>query len=153
MRRFLIIIAILGLLASSADWIAQELISLSLFALFIGIITFELFNQILHAREITLEIIIAALNGYLLLGIIGSTLFLFIHLIYSDSFAHVAEGRKGFDDLIYFSYITLTTIGFGDITPLHDGAKRVAILLGLFGQFYLAVVVAVLVGKYISRPK
>ncbi len=152
-RHLLVIIGIIGFLATSADWISQDLIGFLLFTLFIGIITYDLFSQIMKVKEITLQIIIAALNGYLLLGFIGSTMFFVIHIIYPESFTHVAEGEAGFKDLVYFSYITLTTIGYGDIIPLHDGAKRVAVLLGLLGQFYLAVVMAVLVGKYLSRPE
>jgi hypothetical protein len=55
------------------------------------------------------------------------------------------------EDMFYFSFITLTTIGYGDFTPSSALGQKIAILEGLIGQFYLAIVMAILVGKFLSH--
>jgi hypothetical protein len=58
-----------------------------------------------------------------------------------------------FPTLIYFSLTTLSTIGFGDITPVLMQARYAAVAEGITGQFYLAILVARLVGMYMSHPR
>ena len=55
------------------------------------------------------------------------------------------------DSLLYYSYITLMTIGYGEIIPATAIAQKAAILIGLLGQFYIVIVTALVVGKYISH--
>ncbi len=55
-----------------------------------------------------------------------------------------------FSDLIYFSFVTITTLGYGDITPVSRMAKNLALLEAVWGQTYLAVLVARLVGLHLS---
>jgi len=58
-----------------------------------------------------------------------------------------------FYDFIYFSFINLMTIGFGDVLPNSFPAKAIAIIHTLFGQMYLAIVVAMMVGGYLNERK
>ena len=55
------------------------------------------------------------------------------------------------DSIMYYSYITLMTIGYGDIVPATPLAQKATILTGLMGQFYLVIVTAIVVGKYIKH--
>ncbi|NAS32027.1 hypothetical protein GTQ40_13660 [Flavobacteriaceae bacterium R38] len=57
------------------------------------------------------------------------------------------------DSLIYYSYITLLTIGYGEIVPVTPVAQKAAILVGLIGQFYIVIITAVVVEKYIKHSK
>ena len=54
---------------------------------------------------------------------------------------------------LFFSYVTLTTVGYGTLTPATDPARSVAMLEAIVGQLYLAILVARLVGLHISKPK
>ena len=54
-------------------------------------------------------------------------------------------------ELVYYTFITLTTAGYGDITPQLPLAQSLAMIIAVMGQFYVAVVVAILVGKYASK--
>ncbi len=54
------------------------------------------------------------------------------------------------NSLMYYSLVTLATIGYGDITPKHEVAKSISVGLGLLGQIYLTVLVAMLVGKFLK---
>jgi len=56
-----------------------------------------------------------------------------------------------YNDLIYYSFVTLTTVGYGDITPANSLTKSLTILEAIIGQLYLTVLVALLVGKYVSE--
>ncbi len=53
--------------------------------------------------------------------------------------------------IMYFSYITLLTIGYGDILPITPLAQKAVVLIGLAGQFYLVIITAIVVGKYINQ--
>lgn len=55
-----------------------------------------------------------------------------------------------FYDFIYFSFVTLTTVGFGDITPSSGPSKSLTIMLGIIGQLYTTFLVAIIVGKYLA---
>lgn len=159
LKKFIITIIILGFLAVFSDWINQlkwvheysGLLGLALFSIFLVIITYELFEQLLHMKRVTINTIVAAFTGFLLIGAIGFLIFMFVHLLYPESFSNIREGELASSDLAYFSYITLLTIGYGDIVPTSIAARGIAMFLGLVGQFYLVVVMSLLVGKYLSR--
>jgi hypothetical protein len=55
------------------------------------------------------------------------------------------------DELLYYSYVTLMTIGYGEIVPITSIARKASILIGLMGQIYLVVLTAIIVGKYINQ--
>lgn len=158
MKKVMVLIALIGILGTSLDWVEQlshanplfELVGLFLFTLFVCIVTFEVFNQILKSKQVSFQTIIAAFDGFLLVGIVGTLMFSFIHFLHPGSFSNIAPGQKGIDDLLYYGYITLLTIGYGDIVPISQAAKRLSILMGLIGQFYLVIVMSVLVGKFLT---
>ena len=82
------------------------------------------------------------------MGIIGGILFEAIHFLDSNSF-QLIEGYSGYS-FYYFSFISITTVGYGDITPLTAPAQSLTLVLNIIGQFYLAIVIGVFVGKYIN---
>ncbi len=91
-----------------------------------------------------------AINVYFLLGILGSILFSSINNISTGAF-HFPEGIIATRaDFIYYSFVTISTLGYGDIIPVSSTAKNMSIFLSISGQLYLAMIVALLVGKYIS---
>lgn len=161
MKKIAIVTAIIGISATSFDWIQQVdtvhpnlgMAGLCLFSLFVGIVAYELFNQLLKTKVVSMQTIIAAFDGFLLIGMAGVLMFIFVHYLDPGSFGHVQTGQRGIDDLVYYSYITLLTIGYGDIVPVSQLAKRLSVLMGLVGQFYLVVVMSVLVGKFLNRDK
>ena len=130
-----------------------RLVGLVIFSIYICIVALELFSDLVLKKNIGVSEIIGAFNGYMLIGYIGALLFLAIHLFVPDAFSHVSPGKEGGQDLLYFSYITMLTIGYGDITPMASASKGLAIVMGLIGQFYLVVVVATFVGKFLRDSK
>ncbi len=107
-----------------------------------------LFKQLLTIKEVNLQFILGPLLGFLYLGIIGGILFEAIHLLDSNSF-NLIHGYSGYS-FYYFSFISITTVGYGDITPLTAPAQSLTLVMNIIGQFYLAIVIGVFVGKYIN---
>ncbi len=116
--------------------------------LFFLIIFRNLMRHILYIDRIGLNEVYASVAGYLVLGIMVAPFFYLIAETIPEAFTIGAEAK--FYDFIYFSYITLTTIGFGDISPVHQIARSFTVLVGLFGQLYLTILVAIIIGKYLA---
>jgi len=109
---------------------------------------------ILRSQNVTLELIFGAINIYLMVGLAFAFMFGLIEHLQPGSFAGLAEKMNAPDSIlnfIYFSFITLTTLGYGDITPLTPYATTASFTEAVFGQLYLAILVARLVGLYIAR--
>lgn len=96
---------------------------------------------------------VEAINIYFLIGIIGSVLFRIVYENDIHAFNYPGESLRGTADFLYFSFVTITTLGYGDISPNDSFAKSLSIFLSVSGQLYLTMIIAMLVGKYLSLPK
>ncbi len=113
-------------------------------------------HLVLNKDEITRDLIFAALSAYLLIGVAFGTLYELINFIAPQSFIYDNAYNSGIVhqyDLVYFSFTTLSTVGFGDIIAVKAQARSVVILEAVTGVFYLAVLVARLVGSMAQRKK
>lgn len=99
--------------------------------------------------------ILGAIAGYLIIGMIFANIYLAIALLQPDAFRFapgVQINEPPFPELVYFSFVTLTTVGYGDITPLHPVARSVVAMEALIGQLYPAILIARLVTLYRRVP-
>ncbi len=121
-------------------------------ALFLIVMLAALLTHILKAREVTIDLIMGAASTYFLIGFLWAFIYFFIETLSPGSF-RLAEGPSADLErqLLYYSFITLTTVGYGDITPVSILARSYAALEAVIGQLYLAVLVAGLVGLRISQ--
>jgi len=103
----------------------------------------------MSATKVDAEHLYAALSAYLLAGIYFGLLYWVLEQIIPGTFA--ASTHFSQSSAIYFSFVTLATLGYGDIAPRGDIARGVAIIEGVGGQLFLAVLVARLVSLY-SKP-
>ena len=121
-------------------------------ALFFGYAVIIILQTIVRSTEITREIIFAAVVAYLLIALMWAFLYMILELVIPGSFSipqsSIRQETMRFE---YFSFITITTLGYGDITPLSDRASALALLEAIIGQIYLVVLVAWLVGMHVSR--
>jgi voltage-gated potassium channel len=115
--------------------------------------TFGCFRIAFSSGPVDRERLAAALSFYLLLGLIFALIYTVITEFLPGSFhfsvARLADaGARSLSDMVYFSFVTLATLGYGDIVPLSPSVKGLAILEAIVGQMYLVVVVARLVSLY-----
>jgi hypothetical protein len=135
-----------------------DLVGSIFWLLFMLFVTLSQLRSVLRQREVTGETICMAVSIYLLLGFSWALLYTIMYQLHPDSFAGLTLAKSGqptevlhvFPVLGYFSLTTLSTIGFGDITPVTLQARYVAVAEGITGQFYLAILVARLVGLQMS---
>lgn len=120
------------------------------YSVFCFAITLRIWRKVLGARRVTTELLAATMCGFVLLGMVGTFLFVIIDLVQPGAFANVPLGAGSLQSLNYFSFVTLLTVGYGDIVPVSNVARKAAILLGLLGHFYDVFVISVIVGKYIG---
>ncbi|WP_420322236.1 ion channel [Flagellimonas sp.] len=116
---------------------------------FLAFVGYRLLGIISKSKTITLNTIAAAVSGYFLIGLFGGQLCQMINLLIPDSY-NLVGGNEAYQ-LMYFSFTTLTSLGFGDILPVTQSAQSLALLLGITGQLYLTILVAILVGKYLMQ--
>jgi len=134
------------------DWLGHKVLSAMTLGTWTMIGMFAAVSALrfaMGATEVDAEHLYAALSAYLLAGICFGLLYWVLEQISHGAFA--ASGQFSQTSAIYFSFVTLATLGYGDIAPRADFARGLAILEGVGGQLFLAVLVARLVSLY-SKP-
>jgi len=112
----------------------------------------SILNYIFNEETVTRQTISAAVAVYLLIALMWSFIYRLIENLYPASFAVAHAKLEGAENIyLYFSLVTITTLGYGDITPTGSQALSLAVLEAITGQIYLVVVVAWFVGLYVSR--
>ena len=108
-------------------------------------------SAMLKAREVTHQLIISAVNLYIILGMFYAHIYTILDWFHPESFALQVPERESASHFVYFSFVTLATLGYGDITPKTEFAQRLAITEAIMGQFYGSLVVAYLLSVYIGH--
>lgn len=119
---------------------------------FMAFIVVEILSFIFKERDVSANIIYASIVAYLLLAVMWAFIYKVIESLQPGSFSVsqkiVGEGRSLFS---YYSFVTITTLGYGDITPIKGAARAFSMLEAVVGQIYLVVLVARLVGINIAQ--
>lgn len=122
--------------------------------LFHLLITFKLITQVWNASLVNKKVIYGLITGFISLGLVGFFICISIEIIDPGSFSGLSglgSSNTITERLLYFSYITLLTIGYGDIIPLSHLSQKASVLIGLSGQFYLVIITGIIVGKFINQ--
>lgn len=121
--------------------------------LFILLVMLIAMRQVIFSKQVNMNAIAGSICIYLLSGILWSLAYHMVNIAIPYSF----NGRLSpnisnqLNDFVYYSFITLTTLGYGDIIPLSATAKSLAFLQAIFGQLYVAILIAGLVSIHISN--
>ena len=120
--------------------------------LFFGYVVAHLLRFILRATRVDANVLCAGLSGYLLLGLLWTTIYVMVARLNPRAFAFPAGSESaapldGFN-AFYFSFMTLCTVGYGDITPVSIPARMLAVAEAIAGLFYVTVLISRLVAVY-----
>lgn len=127
------------------------------FLVFLSFVIFQFLRFILRSPRVNSEVLCAAVATYLLMGLLWAGAYGLVAHVQPGSFTGLPAGSpplQGFDTL-YFSLLTLTTVGYGDILPVSGPARMLAVMEAASGTMYMAVLIARLVSVYSStnNPK
>jgi membrane-associated HD superfamily phosphohydrolase len=153
-----LILGIAGIVISGFTSLKAEPQSIQIMRLLVLISFFSIITTIclvatLKKRIITSNVLYGAISSYLLIGLVFAIIYSLIHVIDHNAFSLkiASTGTPALQTFIYYSFVTLTTLGYGDITPLSDISRTLAWLEAAFGQVYLTILIAQLVGTYIAQ--
>ena len=155
---------ILAILAAVIQWVSvvfrfsavfgiSAIANLIFFTMSVG----SVIRQVSSAKDVTVRVILESIIGYLLVGLIFSMFVSFIMAFDPGAFsfskieAPDVTNPSHLSDIIYFSFITLCTVGYGDVVPLEPYSRSLTVLISVTGQLYIAVIIALLVGKYAAQ--
>ena len=119
--------------------------------LFLLLVAMLILTHVLRDEKVSREKIFGALSVYLLLGVIWSLLFMMVDFLVPGSFRYGQDRALTGAEMVYYSFVTLTTLGYGDIVPISPSARGLATFEALTGQLYLTVLIARLVGLHITH--
>lgn len=144
----------ISLVAADPSLVLLTVSTVSL-TLFYAVTAAVILSFVLSAKEISGDILYGAVSVYLLIGGAFSMLYVFVETLAPGSFvasADVIPARTiGWSDLLYYSFTTLTTMGYGDIVPSSPHAKSIATLEAVVGVMYVATIIARLVGLHTAH--
>jgi hypothetical protein len=146
--------AVLGWITGSPDaGIVSQLESLFTVSLFFFVVALML-RRIFRTGVVTKETLYLAISTYLLVGVVWTIFYIVLEMLQPGSFSfpdHSAAATFS-AELYYFSFVTMTTLGYGDVTPISPIAKSMAILEAVSGVMFLGILVARLLGRYQADP-
>jgi len=119
---------------------------------FLGVVTASLLRFILRTKRVDANVLCAGISVYLILGLLWGLAYTFVAQVNPNAFSFTTRSgtapvMAGFT-AIYFSFTTLMTVGYGDITPAADVARMLALLEAMTGTFFVGVMIARLVSLY-----
>jgi hypothetical protein len=151
------------ILRSFLDLRPFSLANLVLLAVFLSFIAITVLREVFRAEKVTANEIFGAICVYLLLGSIWVAFYGVVLYFNPDAFSFANDTiptgsaidiqRDYFSRLHYFSFVTLTTLGYGDILPRSDLARMLAWMQAVTGQLFIAVLIARLVGEYMVHRR
>ena len=166
-KRLFISFTVLAILAITAMWAAHWIPGTAIVVaanglnlLFLIIVTAAILSQVFRAEVVTLESVAGAICAYLFIGLMWAEVYSIIETVSPGSFSSGAVGTAGIasprmqvSHFTYFSFVTMTTLGYGDVTPVSRPAQTLATLEAIIGQMYVAVLIARLVSQQVSSKE
>lgn len=169
-KRIFVASSLLAIMAITIIWFAillqnrMILVTGLIFeTIFFSIVAVQITGHVLQYKKVTEDKFYGAISAYLMLGIIAAMIYTITELLNPNSFhftngivfneQHITPYRFYFSQFIYFSFITLSSLGYGDIVPVSGQARLFSSLEAVTGQLYVAVLIARLVGLHISHTQ
>ena len=162
-RRFILWGAVL---ATITEWMAAYMdmlylreISYLVNVMFFAFIVGKMIYEIANTPNVNVRVIVEAINCYLLLGFIFSLMVTFVMMADPDAynfpwvFSVDRDSVSRISEILYYTFVTFSTLGYGDVVPQTPLARSLAIFISVTGQIYIAIIIAMLVGKFASTQQ
>ena len=153
-----IVVLVLGAVVTHHVFVPVQLV---VQILFLGYVLWIVARTVFKAKTVTSDILCGAISVYLLVGVVAGLVFVLIEYFSPGSFrvsnwsndpiAQQASFIKDPGWLLYFSFVTLTTVGYGDVLPASAIARSASVLVAVIGQVLLMVQIARLVGMHVAQ--
>ncbi|GAB4320367.1 MAG: hypothetical protein Kow00127_12640 [Bacteroidales bacterium] len=127
-----------------------KLISFAFNVIFFQVMVVLFLTEIARSRKVNARTILEAINGYLMLGLMFISWVAILSLADPGAIRYTTD-ETNVADYTYFTFVTMTTLGYGDVLPVSPLARSLTILISTSGQLYIAIIIAMLVGKYSNR--
>jgi hypothetical protein len=128
--------------AISEKWLAA--LAAGSYTLILALCFPAILRRALSHRRVSLNTVAASLAAYLVIGLIFASMFRVVHILAPPFFTQSPTTGFTYE---YFSYVSLTTVGYGDYTPANDAGRTLAMLEALMGQVFLVTIVALVVSN------
>ena len=136
-------------LVSFSPWQFFNLISFGINVIVFCITVINIIYIIAKTKDVTVSLIIEAILGYLLLGFMYAIVMTMYMQIVPEGINFVsAVDDVSFSEVLYFSFVSFSTLGFGEILPVTPMARSLVMLITISGQLYLAIIMGMIIGKY-----
>jgi hypothetical protein len=153
-RRVAVVLAVISAVVNGAtlrDWGVPVWAGSAASSIFLTYTTYLVLRIVVGSARVTPEIVAGALASYVMIGLTWAIAFGVVETRWPGSIHFAGDSAEArFSDLLYFSYVTLLTIGYGDITPVSAAARTLVVLEGLLGMTFTTVLLAVLVAKAVG---
>ena len=145
---FILIIADTFLESNVLNYLAQIGISYLVVHAFIMIL-----KEAMSLRGDAKNMILVSVTGYLIIGLIGGFLAAGLEYLFPESYFHSTGMLLDLYNYIYYSFVTMTTLGYGDIIPITEKSQALALMLVISGQLFLSVIIAINIAKFMQKRK
>jgi len=149
-----VVVGLLSFGLSWADYVLESekwllllylIVTLIFFVLVLTKVLFSIFGH----TKVNKHLIFGSIAGYLMIGMAGAFAFAIIELSYPGSFAPAVTTIGNIPSFLYYSFVSMLTIGYWDMVPVGGQAQMRSVLFAIAGQLYLTIIVWVLIGKYV----
>lgn len=157
-RQLMWLVISIGILSFALSWAdffssSSQILILYLWATFIffALVLIEVIASIFDHAHINKHLIYASIAWYLMIGMVWAILFAIIEVTIPWSFAPSVEMIWNIPSFLYYSFVSMLTIWYGDIAPVWSVAQMRSIMLAIVWQLYLTIVLGTLIGKYVRE--
>lgn len=121
--------------------------------LYFLVLTFRLFMGIVRQEKVDEYVVINAITSYLLIGMSWGLVAAILSLTKPNAYTIIWNDDASLFDFMYYSFVTMSTLGYGDILPLSSGSRAMTIFIVISGVLFTTIVLGTIVGKYIAKEQ
>ena len=157
-RKLALLMLLFGIAGVFLVWIPEivktgfafKVFEQAIIGVFISLIIYHILVQVIKSKKVDGTVVFGAITIYILFGLLAGDVNLLIQTLDPMAFSGNLELHDT-AGLRYYSYVTITTLGYGDITPVSQLARAASVFFSLMAQIYLAVIIAFIVGKLVAH--